>query len=167
MVSRILAWCPPRLRPIVKYIVPGYIGLRRQEARMQHLLAPIIEKRRATEAACRKDIPVDLLQWFMDGATRTDREDPTFLALSMINACLAAIHSTAIVATNAALDLATRPRLMDSLREELTALCDGDGELRLTMDLLKLPTLDSFLKESQRFHPFGLSKSPLFHKSSF
>jgi cytochrome P450 len=120
---------------------------------------PLITQRRQTAAAGKGKAPDDLLQWFMDGSSQTEKNDPEFLALSLINACLAAIHSTAIVATNAILDLATRPQLMGPLRRELSTLCDQEGNLALNMDLLKLPILDSFLKESQRFHPFGLSKS--------
>jgi cytochrome P450 len=128
---------------------------------MRRLLMPLITQRRQTVAAGRAKTPDDLLHWFMDGSSQAEKNDPEFLALSLINACLAAIHSTAIVATNAILDLATRPQLMDPLRRELITLCDQEGNLVLDMTLLKLPILDSFLKESQRFHPFGLSKSSL------
>lgn len=93
-VSRILAWCPPPLRPIVKLGVPGYLTLRSQEKRMQELLGPVIDKRLAAmtyEKEAKK--PVDLLQWFIEGASDSQRNDHKFLALSQVNASLAAIHS--------------------------------------------------------------------------
>jgi hypothetical protein len=119
IVSRILAWYSSLLRPVVKYIVPGCINLRRQEAQMRRLLMPFITQRGQTAAAGKEQGTDDLLQLFTDGSSQAEKNDPKFLALSLINACLAAIHSTAIVATNAILDLATRPQLMDPLRQGL------------------------------------------------
>jgi cytochrome P450 len=86
---------------------------------MRRLLMPFITQRGQTAAAGKEQGTDDLLQLFTDGSSQAEKNDPKFLALSLINACLAAIHSTAIVATNAILDLATRPQLMDPLRQGL------------------------------------------------
>jgi cytochrome P450 len=125
---------------------------------MQQLLAPIIEQRIREQAAGGKTEHVDLLQWFIDAATEDQKQDPTFLAISQVNASLAAIHSTAIVVTNAIFDLATRPHYVEPLRAELQSLRDATGGTLVDMGLLRLPKLDSFLKESQRLNPLGLSK---------
>lgn len=135
-VSRILAWCPQPLRPLVKFFIPGYISLRKQEARMRRLLAPVIRDR--LQASYDKGSkPVDLLQWFMDGSVGRPG-DEYFIAIAQINASLAAIHSTAIVATNAIFDATTKPQYADALRDELLTLGADVNEGRYDTRLLGL-----------------------------
>lgn len=87
---------------------------------------------------------MDLLQWFIDAATDQQKRDNTYLAIAQINASLAAIHSTAIVATNALFDAATRPECVEDLREEIsTVSANGSGSIA-NMDLLKLPKVSHY-----------------------
>lgn len=141
-VSRTLAWCPQYLRPVLKFAVPGYLALRHQEKRMQQLLKPIIQEREKLQEG--EDKPVDLLQWFIDASTELQKKDDKFLATSQINASLAAIHSTAIVATNALFDAATRPECVEELREEVSTISKTSTYPVASMDLLKLPKVNHY-----------------------
>lgn len=62
LVSRILAWCPIPLMPIVEYFTPGYQAIRRQERLLEGLLRPIILQRlqKPRDSTC--DKPHDTIQ---------------------------------------------------------------------------------------------------------
>jgi gliotoxin biosynthesis cytochrome P450 monooxygenase len=70
--------------------------------------------------------------------------------------------------THAILDLVTRPEYIQPLREEVDRIIrqdgydvTGDGSMNLKKSSIpKLRLLDSFMKESQRMSPPGLSNIP-------
>ena len=66
------------------------------------------------------------------------------------------------VATHALFDLAAHPEYLKPLREEVEIVTKQDGWSKFAVD--QMHKLDSFLKESQRFNPIGISK--LVHSST-
>ena len=85
----------------------------------------------------------------------------------------AAIHTTSQATFHAILDMAARPQYIQPLREEIDRVLqedgyehDNDGHTKLKKSSMpKLRKLDSFLKESQRFSPPGLSKIMMIRSS--
>lgn len=82
----------------------------------------------------------------------TDRLVKRILFLNM-----AAIHTTALTATNVLLDLCARSVDMVLLREEMLEAVERDGGIMdKTLNSLKLT--GSFLRESKLLNPLGLCK---------
>lgn len=76
-------------------------------------------------------------------------------------AAFAAIHTTSMAITHMIFDLAAHPEYVTELRKEYNAVIveEGlsDGKLKKN-SMPKLKKLDSFMKESQRVNPPGMSK---------
>lgn len=78
----------------------------------------------------------------------------------------ASIDTTSQTTFHAILDMASRPQYIQPLRDEIDRVLhedghdnDDDGFPKLKKSSMpKLRKLDSFMKESQRFSPLGLSK---------
>jgi len=79
----------------------------------------------------------------------------------------AAIHTSSMALSQVVFDLAARPEYIKGLREEIKEVLaedgydiDGEGFTKLKKSsYTKLRKLDSFLKESQRLSPPGISSS--------
>lgn len=105
----------------------------------------------------------NFIQWILNHEKDVDKVTPEWLGHEQLSITFAAIHTTTMTATHALLDLAEHPEYIDELRAEMEQVIaeEGheDGQLRKT-SMPKLKKLDSFLRESQRCNPLGLSKSP-------
>lgn len=159
----ILRFFPTYLRSIIAFFLPHAWMIRYYLYRAKRLIAPIIAERRLAaessssfggghsddEAAAAR--PDDLLQWMMDSANEFERQPGTLAHLEFMTS-LASVHTTAGAATHALYDLCQRPDYFAPLLEEIQeALREEGGWQKATLH--KLPKLDSFLKESQRFNP--------------
>jgi cytochrome P450 len=95
-----------------------------------------------------------MLQWLIDSAKGKDAETNR-LVTRMLFLNMAAMHRTALTATNVLLDLCTRPDDLAMLREEMEeAVVRDDGITASTLNSLRLT--DSFMRESRRWNPLGL-----------
>lgn len=121
--------------------------------RVKRLIDPIIANRRRAECSGNSKAarPGDLLQWMIDAANEVERQ-PGKLAQLELMTSLASVHTIAGAATHALYDLCPRPEYIAPLREEIKEALREEGGWQKTA-LHKLPKLDSFLKESQRFNP--------------
>jgi cytochrome P450 len=99
-----------------------------------------------------------MLQWLLDSAKGKDAE-PDRIVRRMLFLNMAAIYTTATVATNILLDLCARPDDLAMLREEMELACSG-GAINLKA-LNNLRKTDSFMRESRRVNPIGLRTSLL------
>ena len=63
--------------------------------------------------------------------------------------------------THALFDLAANPEYLIPLREEVEEVTKREGWSKSAID--QMHKLDSFLKESQRFHPVGIRKLACFN----
>lgn len=98
-----------------------------------------------------------IVQWVLD-ITPPEKLDLGILTLRLIHILVAAVHTSSVTYLNAVYDLALHPEIHDELREEIYAVfASEDGKWR-KQGLTKLMKLDSFIKESARFHPMQAGK---------
>ena len=118
------------------------------------LLIPLVLQRR--EAKARGEHQADLkftnLLEIMDEEAKGADQDPDKLVRRTLVLTLASSHTTSMAACQALFELCLRPEYTKPLRDEVQSVLAEDGGWRKTT-LTKLKKLDSFMKESQRFHP--------------
>ncbi|KAK4112271.1 cytochrome P450 [Canariomyces notabilis] len=173
----------PEIKKITQYRIRG-----------GQMLEPIMKAQLAKDSVREKiynaetgDEEGNFIEWLLKYTPEHLRNDPENLALNqMVCKCcvqladslvahridylpqvsFAAVHTSSMATTHAILDLVSRPKYIQILREEIAAVRATDGEtiddegyVRLKKDSFnKLRKLDSFMKESQRFNPPIYSK---------
>ncbi|OBT83123.1 hypothetical protein VE02_08061 [Pseudogymnoascus sp. 03VT05] len=103
--------------------------------------------------------------WVLKYTAEKDRASSLSLANSQMSLSFAAIHTSSMALSQVVFDLAARPEYIKGLREEIKEVLaedgydiDGDGFTKLKKSsYTKLRKLDSFLKESQRLSPPGIT----------
>lgn len=156
--ARLLRLVPSVFRPVVHWVMPHCIRLRKEYADANKLILPEVERRkeRAEKAIAAGGKPpktADTIGWMYEIA-RGRKVDYVAAQLSLT---MAAIHTTTEAITQALLDVCANPGVVQPLREEVIAVVGADGWSKTA--LYKLRLMDSFLKESQRFHPPSFSMS--------
>lgn len=156
----ILRLFPRVLRPFAAPLLPTYRALLSNVAAARRIVGSIVSSRRAAEAQWGEQYarPTDILQWMMDSATGEERKLEN-LSQRILILSLASIHSTALTMTQAMYDLCANPEYFEPLRHEVTEVLRREGGWQKTT-LNYFLKLDSLLKESQRFNPVFLCKSP-------
>ncbi|CAL1702998.1 unnamed protein product [Somion occarium] len=150
--AMILNLLPTFVRPLAARIftnVPSSI-----DRGMKHL-EPIIRQRyQAMEeyGSDYPDKPNDMLSWFMDEAKGEEREVRA-LVLRILTVNFAAIHTSSMSFTHALYRLAANPEYILPMREEVESIVKAEGWTKAAMG--KMRKVDSFLKESQRYHGLG------------
>lgn len=142
---------PAFLRPIAQYFIPEMSKVRAHGAVARRVIIPMLAERER-----QKPKPVDLMQMLSDGAQGSDKS-PEFLAYTALAVGFAAIHTSASVPTHLLYDLCAMPEYVQPLREEIQAALAGEDSFT-KQAFLKMPKLDSFMKESQRFNPLVFGK---------
>jgi len=149
---------PKFLRPLVGPLittVPSKID--RAEAHLK----PLVEERRLmgkdTGSFESEDKPNDMLSWHMDAAP-PDEQEPRDLALRLLGASFAGIHTTSQIFTHALYELAAHPEWLDVLRQEVDSVVEAEGWTKDGMQ--KMTRLDSFLRESQRLNVLNSAVMP-------
>lgn len=99
--------------------------------------------------------PNDLIQLVIDTIKGDQGEDVDFHFTAQVGTSRAALFTTASTVTHLIYDLASKPEYIQPLCDEVLAL--GDVPLN-RHNVTKLRKMDSFIRECQRFSPFGLSK---------
>ncbi|KAL9576510.1 MAG: hypothetical protein Q9212_007036, partial [Teloschistes hypoglaucus] len=142
---------PRILRPIAARFIPEIAKIKNHYKFARNLLIPIMQERKRTG-----EKPLDLLQWMMDNAKGPEETDEAFIADIMLKVSFAAIHTSAAAPTQLIYDLCQMPEIVAPLREEMeAALLETNGHFT-KQAFNKMPKMDSFLKESQRFNPLLL-----------
>lgn len=101
-----------------------------------------------------------MISWFLEEATGMQRTvGPLAERLLFVN--FASIHTTSVACTHALFHLAARPEYIKALREEAELIIASDGWTKDSMQ--KMPLLDSFLREVQRYEGFNLGASGELH----
>jgi hypothetical protein len=144
---------PAIVRPIVVRFLKSHSQCRARFGVARRLLLPAFEER----ALSKGEEYEDMLKWLLDSARGRDAE-PDRLVKRMLFLNMAAIHTTAITATNILLDLCARPEWMEALREEMLEAIEADGGIK-PLTLRKLKKLDSFMRESRRLNTMGFCTS--------
>ncbi|KAF2452602.1 cytochrome P450 [Lineolata rhizophorae] len=120
-------------------------------------LRPVVNARRKAALQPGYEKPDDMLQWLMDSQAKFGQKDDKEYAKIQLILSFAAIHTTTLTATNAFYNLAAMPEVVAELREEVQAALDENNGTFTSSALQSMKKLDSFLKETLRFHPFSFA----------
>jgi gliotoxin biosynthesis cytochrome P450 monooxygenase len=164
----------PLIRPLVSYLLPEVKGLRAYREFAGKKLKPQVDAilaRRSGKA--NGHVPEDILDddvvkgdfnmihWTLNHFKDINSADAILLGQLQMLIAFAAIHTTSLALYNAIFDLAAHPQYITELREEIEKVIADenypDKMLRKT-SMPKLRKLDSFIKESQRVSPPGMSE---------
>ncbi|KAJ7287864.1 cytochrome P450 [Mycena rebaudengoi] len=96
--------------------------------------------------------PNDLVSWLLETAEGSERTAPA-LAVRVMAANMAAIHTTSMALTQALYDLTTYPEHMLPMREEAERVIREEGWTKPALN--SMHKIDSFLRESQRMSGNG------------
>uniref|UniRef100_L7JH53 Ent-kaurene oxidase n=1 Tax=Pyricularia oryzae (strain P131) TaxID=1143193 RepID=L7JH53_PYRO1 len=144
----------PWLRWLVPWIHPGAKNLYKIRKRCAQLLAPSYQNRRAGMVGDEKPF-MDAIQWLMNKRTYKSK-DLMKLSDDQLFLSVASIHSTSASTLSTLYDLLDRPECMDGILHEIrTIRAESKSSDWTKHDLDRLVKLDSFMKESQRYHPVG------------
>lgn len=123
-------------------------------------IGPVVAAR---ENSAEKDAhwqrPDDLLQWIIDDHDKFGEHGVEKLATVQLGITFAAVNTTTFTTANALYNIASMPGLVPELREEMKSVLAEYGTFTAPA-LQKLKKLDSFIRETMRFHPFALSEEP-------
>ncbi|KAK7743876.1 hypothetical protein SLS53_003897 [Cytospora paraplurivora] len=138
--------------------LPEVKSLHQREKAAKDYLRPVIQQRKKAE---KEDPdyqkPDDLLQWVLDAdLSQFGQQDDQEIASIQLGLIFAAIHTTTLTATNAFYSVAATPEIIPELREEIRSVLREYGTFT-TQALQKMKKLDSFLRETMRLYPLGLT----------
>ena len=145
---------PALIRPLMQWILPHNIKIRKQLRDASKLIAPEVEQRQAcsspgkTQATSKSLSDTTSVEWMTEIAQGRPIEwGPQQLCL-----LIASVGTTGMTTSRAIVDLCTHSEVVQPLREELVrVLQEHKGWNKAALYNMKL--LDSFLKESTRVHP--------------
>ena len=156
----------PFLKPIVLW---WKTGLYKEHKIARKHLVPLIQARldaqtRAERSgdleAFNKDKPNDAVQWVLD-ITPPEKRDMNQLVIRMLHIIVSAVHTSSVTFLDTLYDLVSHPGIEDELREEIyRVFAEENGRWR-KQGLTKMVKMDSFIKESVRFHPLFAGKDTL------
>ncbi|KAH7050101.1 cytochrome P450, partial [Macrophomina phaseolina] len=150
--SRAIKQWSPLARPFVFLLLPEMIDLLKTRRDAVRFMTPIV-KARALETGVERD---DFMEWLKRKSPPGFANDYAEQAEIQCQLAVAAIHTTSMGLTNVIFDLMDHPEYLEPLRSELVSVLKETGCYdKNTMARLK--KMDSFMKESQRFNPAGLT----------
>jgi cytochrome P450 len=141
---------PEFLKPIAKYFIPEISAIRNHYRAAEKAAIPLLNRREKTG-----ETALDLLYWMSEQAKGSER-DKKFLASILLKVSFAAIHTSAAAPSQLIYDLCEMPQYIQPLREEIDSVTEADGQIG-KKGFLRMPKMDSIMKESQRFNPLLLS----------
>ncbi|KAI1262095.1 cytochrome P450 [Xylariaceae sp. FL1019] len=146
-----LQFFPPWMRSAAQYLVPELKTIRKDLAKAQDMLRPLIEERLAERDESSRSEPDDFIQWLSDALPEDQKRDFYIQAKMQLLLSASSIHTTSNLTTDCIYDLAVHQDMQEILRQEAIAVFGEDGigwEERDSISRLK--KMDSFIKESQR-----------------
>ncbi|KAI0405194.1 cytochrome P450 [Xylaria palmicola] len=143
-----LQFFPPWIRPIAQYLVSELRTIRKDLARAQAMLEPMIEERLSNTDAQRPD---DFIQWLSDALPEEEKRDYFIQAKMQLLLSASSIHTTSNLTTDCIYDLAVHQEMQEILREEAIEVLEKEHDAWERKDSVsRLKKMDSFIKESQR-----------------
>ena len=151
---------PDVLQPLALLFSPYFYRIHLCRRRIKKLAAPVIKQTVAWKQddpdswkAHVKEDKLIAVDWLVETSSPAE-STVAMMAHRLTGVSFGASHTTSNTITNALMDLANDfERWAPPLREEIKSVL-GDQVTQITnADLSKMWKLDSFLKESQRFHP--------------
>ncbi|KAJ7233059.1 cytochrome P450 [Mycena rebaudengoi] len=150
--AQLINFLPAFLRPTLG---PFISSMKSNLRRAENHLTPLVAERLRKMEELGKDWPGkpnDLISWLMDTA-EGDELSLTALVQRVIFINFAAIRTSTDTFTHLIFDLAANPSYCKPLREEVEAIVNEEGWTKASM--AKMHKVDSFLRESSRFHGIG------------
>lgn len=155
MSARLLALFPSFIKPSVARFMTPLPGTFKQAVQY---LEPIVEDHRAKlkeHGSKWEDKPIDLITWILETATGTDLETRNVI-IRVLRFNFAALHTTGMTFTFALYHLAAEEKkYLQPLRDEIDEIVARDGWSKASVE--KMRRLDSFMRESHRFHGLGVT----------
>lgn len=151
---------PNFARPLIAMFTPYLYRIHSCRRTIRRLVRPVIEQK----MAWRRDRPeswtahvksdeMTTLEWLVE-TSKPEEATVAMMAHRLTGVSFGAAHTTSNTITNAIMDLADDfDRWTPPLREEIETVLGPNPTNITNADLSKMWKLDSFLKESQRFHP--------------
>lgn len=147
----------PLLRPFLVERLPEMQAIRKSMKGGRDMLEPLVRMRMEATKDPDTDAEFNMIKPLLDNCNEKDRKDMVVQCRSQMTLAMAAIHTTAMNTTQALLDLCAYPEHIQPLREEIEEMMAADGGKFVKSNMTKLRKLDSFIKESQRLSPPGMS----------
>ncbi|KXX81153.1 Ent-kaurene oxidase [Madurella mycetomatis] len=140
------------MRPFVAWRLSELRSVRKHRIEAKKLLKPILEKRLEDMKSEKFEPPADLIQLVIDG-TKGQGRNLDYQVNAQIGTGRAALFTTGVTVTHLLYDLATRPKYIEPLRQEVLEL----GPVKMNRaNVAKLKKMDSFIRECQRWNKFML-----------
>ncbi|KAI0107207.1 cytochrome P450 [Nemania sp. FL0031] len=154
--AAIKAW-PSAVRPFIAPLLAEVMSLKSNRGDVIRMIKPLIQDRFRKGDGEKRDVPAggELFTWIIQrykGPITAEK-----VARDELMATFSSLYTVTATFTQALFDLATRPEYLGPLRDEIATVLADDPELTQKTTLLKLKKMDSFIKESQRMNPFGLT----------
>lgn len=151
---------PKFLRPLITILLPQTYRIRRYRRRILEFVSPLIEQAlQAKELGTGYQKESELktsVEWLVQLSPK-DEATPEMITHRLTGISFGASHTTSAHITNCILDLANEfDKYAGPLREEIETVLGPDITEITGAHLSKMWKLDSFMKESQRFHPISL-----------
>jgi ent-kaurene oxidase len=150
---------PRFMRPLLALLTPFIYRIHIARRKIRRVVSPLINQRLAE---CRNTPNLwtargeqkSSLEWLVEKSPEAGSATANKIAHRLTGINFAATHTTTNHIVNCILDLASHfDRLAPLLREEIDSVI-GDGTSEITnAHLARMWKMDSFMKESQRFHP--------------
>ena len=156
----LLKLLPDILQPLAIFFSPYFYRIHICRRTIKKLAAPVIQQMVAWKrddpeswkAHLRNDKAI-AVDWLVE-TSPPQESTVAMMAHRLTGVSFGASHTTSNTITNAIMDLANDfDRWAPPLREEIRSVLGAEPTQITNADLSKMWKLDSFLKESQRFHP--------------
>ena len=156
----LLKLLPDMLQPLGVFFSPYFYRIHSCRRAIRKLAAPAIQERitwkRDDPESWKAHLKTDqaiAVDWLVD-TSPPEESNVAMMAHRLTGVSFGAVHTTTNTTTNALMDLANDfDRWAPPLRKEIETVLGGDLTQITNASLSKMWKLDSFLKESQRFHP--------------
>lgn len=147
-----LPWGP--LRPLVSWL--GSVSHRRTLRQVMKLVVPVVEQRLAKiEAEPSAPQPLDMVQWTIELAGPGSERAPTRLAHQILQNLWAGSGAPGGLLTQMVFQVLWCPEYLEPMRQEIKASVEAHGWTDKMLN--NIPLVDSFLRETNRLHPNGVS----------
>lgn len=143
--------------PLVHYFIPEIRRVMGYKKHFKTVLEPVLVTRLQQMRDGDFKRPNDVMQNIIDNPNGKGR-DLEMHALLQLDLAQAAILNSANSLHQILLDLAFRPEWIPALRDEILEVTAQDEGVLTKENISALRRLDSFMKESQRYTPPGISK---------
>ncbi|KAI0898727.1 putative cytochrome P450 [Annulohypoxylon nitens] len=151
---------PPFMRPLVAFFTPYIYRIHSYRRKMRKIITPIIEQRLFWRhqqpefwAARLKSEEMSTVDWLVEYSP-LEESIPRIMAHRLTGVSFGASHTTSNHITNCLYELAADfDRWAPPLREEIDTILGSSLTDITNAHLSRMWKLDSFMKETQRFHP--------------